>query len=235
MVSGLERVMLVVLLAAVVGCGGTGDEEGASETTATSESPCVEAPLARAVTIDSGGGIELDAFVVGEDGDLGVVLGHQLGRDFCSWAAFATKLAERGAAALAINFVSGSPDADVEAAFGELDDRGAERIFLVGASMGGTAALAASSNVDADGVAALSAPRQFGDLDALPAVRRLDVPALFLVGGDDTEFAADAKELYRATPSRDKELIVIDGAAHGTDLLEDPKAERALLDFLADG
>jgi hypothetical protein len=35
--------------------------------------------------------------------------------------------------------------------------------------------------------------------------------------------------------SRNKALVVTTGFEHGTDLLQDPEAERALLDFLFGG
>ncbi len=74
------------------------------------------------------------------------------------------------------------------------------------------------------GVAALSAPRQYGGLDALPSVRRLEIPALFLVGRQDTSFARDARRLHRATTSHDKALVVTSGSEHGTDLLAGPRS-----------
>ena len=229
------RILVLGLVVAAVGCGG-GDGEEARSTTSTSvtsttaAAPCGEEG-AEAVTLTTGGGTELDAALVG-DGEVGVVRGHQLRSDFCSWVPFAKKLAERNMRALAINFASASADDDMVAGAGELRRRGAKRIILVGASMGGTAALVAAAKIDVAGVAALSAPRQFSAVDALPSVRRLRIRALFLVGGQDVPFARDARQLYRAMKSRDKALVVTTGSEHGTDLLRDPQAERALLDFL---
>ena len=137
--------------------------------------------------------------------------------------------------ALAVNFVSTSLDQDMVAGADELLRRGVERIIFVGASMGGTAALVAASEFDADGVAAVSAPRKFSGLDALPAVRRLETRVLFLAARQDGLFAHDARRLYRATPSRDKALVMTAGFEHGTDPLQDPEARRALLAFLAEG
>jgi pimeloyl-ACP methyl ester carboxylesterase len=238
MAMWVVRALVLGLLVASVGCGGS-DAEEARPTMPTSTAPSTTATAcgeegAKTVTFTTPDGTELEAALVG-DGELGVVLGHQLRRDYCSWVPFAKQLAERHVRSLAINFVSISPDADMVAASRELRRRGANRIILVGASMGGTAALVAAAKVDVDGVAALSAPRQYGGLDALPSVRRLGVPALFLAGRRDTEFARDARLLYRAMKSRDKALVVTTGSEHGTDLLQDPKAERALLDFLARG
>ena len=233
----IVRALVIVVVVALVGCGGRDGEEAGpatstSEATSTTVAPPCGEEDAEAVTLATGDGTELDAALLG-DGEVGVVLGHQLRSDFCSWVPFARELAERHVRALAINFASGSPDEDMVAGSRELRRRGAKRIILAGASMGGTAALVAAAKVEAAGVAALSAPRQFAGLDAFPSVRRLEIPALFLVARQDAPFALDARRLYRATNSRDKALVVTTGSAHGTDLLQDREAERALLDFLA--
>ncbi len=239
MAMRVGRALMLGLLFASVGCGGS-DAEEARPTTSTSRAtstttapPCGEED-AEAVTLTTRDGAELNAVLVG-DGEVGVVLGHQLRSDYCSWVPFAKQLAERHMRALAINFVSTSPDEDMVAGSRELRRRGAKRIILVGASMGGTAALVAAAKIDVAGVAALSAPREFSGLDALPSVRRIETRALFLVGRQDESFARDARGLYRAMKSRNKALVVTAGSEHGTDLLQDPKAERALLDFLVGG
>jgi pimeloyl-ACP methyl ester carboxylesterase len=224
----LARAIVLVSLVVSIGCGG-GDQDVGATTTAA---PCGD-PDAEAVTLSTRDGGELDAVVLG-DGELGVVLGHQLGSDYCSWVPFAKRLAERNIRALAINFVSTSPDDDMVVGFDELRRRGAERIILVGASMGGTAALVASAQLDVAGVAALSAPREFSGLDALPSVRGLETRALFLVGRQDPPFTADARRLFRAMKTGDKTLVVTGSVEHGTDLLQVPEAERALLEFLAE-
>jgi pimeloyl-ACP methyl ester carboxylesterase len=176
-------------------------------------------------------GTEIDAALVGE-GPIGVVLGHQFRSDFCSWVPFAQQLAQRHMRALAVNFVSTSLDGDMVAGSRELLRRGAKRIILVGASMGATAALVSATSIDVAGVVAISAPREFSGLDALPAVRRLEIPVLFLAGRQDGEFARDARRLYRAANSQAKALVMVAGSEHGTDLLEDAEARRALLAFL---
>ena len=180
----IVRAFLLGLLVAVVGCGGNGGDEAGptsstSETTSiTAAAPC-GAEGVQAVTLTTGDAMEIDAALVGE-GTLGVVLGHQFRSDFCSWVPFAQQLAQRHMRALAVNFVSTSLDSDMVAGARELLRRGAKRIILVGASMGGTAALVAATNIDVAGVVAVSAPREFSGLDALPAVRRLEIPVLFL-------------------------------------------------------
>ncbi len=235
----IVRAFTVGLLVAAVGCGGNGsDEAGPTTSTSGTTSTTTAAPCGaegvQAVTLTTPDGAELNAALVGK-GELGVVLGHQFGSDFCSWVPFAQQLAQRHMRALAVNFVSTSLDADMVAGARELLRRGAKRIILVGASMGGTAALVAATNIDLAGVAAVSAPREFSGLDALRAVRRLEIPALFVAGRRDGEFARDARRLYQATNSRAKALVMTAGAEHGTDLLQDSEARRALFAFLARG
>lgn len=233
-------VLVLALLFVVAGCGGDdGDEAGPTTPTAgttstsTASAPC-GAEGVQAVTLRTADGTEVDAALVGE-GETGVVLGHQFRSDFCSWVPFAEELARRHIGALAVNFASTSLDDDMAAGANELLRRGAKRIILVGASMGGTAALVAAANIDVAGVAAVSAPAEFSGLDALSAVRGLDARALFVAGRQDGEFARDARRLFRATSSRDKALVMTAGFEHGTDLLQDPEAERALLRFLIEG
>ena len=232
----IVRALMLGLLIAAVGCGGSDAEEARPTTSlsgATSTTPCGEED-AEAITLTTRDGTELNAALVG-DGEVGVVLGHQFRSYFCSWVPFAKQLAEHDMRALAINFGSTSLDDDMAAGSRELRRRGAKQIVLVGASMGGTAALVAAAKTGVAGVAALSAPREFGGLDALPSVRRLKIRALFLAGRQDVRFARDARRLYRAMSSRNKTLVVTTGFEHGTDLLQDPDAERALLDFLVGG
>lgn len=116
------RALMLGLLVAAVGCGGT-DAEDARPTTSTSEATTTTAPCGEegveAVTLATQDGTELSAVRVG-DGEAGVVLGHQLGSDLCSWVPFAKQLAERDMRALAINFVSASPDDDMVAGAVEL-------------------------------------------------------------------------------------------------------------------
>ena len=223
----LAGALVVLVLAA--GCGEDVAQQP-SQTTAGA-APCGEQGL-QEVAFDTAEGTEVGGVLAG-DGEVGVVLGHQFRSNYCSWAPFAKELAEQGMRALAINFSSTPLDQDMVAAANELRRRGSKRIVLVGASMGGTAALVAAPKTDVVGVASLSGPRQFEGMDALPAVRQIEAPVLFLAGKQDTDFARDARTLYGEAAAPDKKLVVTSGYEHGTDLLQDPKAKRALLDFLS--
>ena len=173
-------------------------------------------------------------------GRTGVVLGHQAGSDLCEWLPQARRLATQDRQVLAFDF---GPSADIGkdmvAAAAELRRRGADRLVLVGSSMGGTAALEAAAEITPPvaGVVSLSGPEKYQGADAATAAPKLRVPVLFVAAEDDPPFADAAQTLYKAVPGHDKKLVVLEGGGHGTSLVEfgDQAARvRAELDrFLA--
>ena len=176
-------------------------------------------------------------------GETGVVLAHQYLSDHCELIDFGRELAARGFRALAIDFrgygasTGGDGrrlDRDLAAAVQRLRADGSTRIFVVGASMGGTAALAAASWVTprVDGVVSLSGPASFRGLDALRPVRRSRVPVRFLASRGDTAFADDARRLMKAARARDKAIALYAGVRHGSSLLDVPRAKALVLAFL---
>lgn len=125
-------------------------------------------------------------------GRVGIVFAHQTDGTLCDWLPYASTLT-RGRAVLAIDLrgygqstlpkdtsASGRFDVDVVTAVSELRRQGAERIVLIGASLGGTSVLAATRIVkpQVNGVVNLSGPVRYGDVDAVAAVGSLRVPLL---------------------------------------------------------
>jgi len=110
-------------------------------------------------------------------------------------------------------------------------------VYLVGASMGGTAVLMAGRWVRpaVAGVVSLSGPAEFRGLDALAAVKKSRVPERFLAGRLDTGFAADAHRLMKAAVAKDKAVALYPGALHGSSLLADRKAHALVLRFVTRG
>jgi pimeloyl-ACP methyl ester carboxylesterase len=158
--------------------------------------------------------------------------------------AFARELAGLGYRAISIDFrgngVSASGrsnrlDLDVAAAVAHLRAEGATRVKLVGASMGGTAALVAGSwlRPAVDGIVSLSGPDYFRGLNAVRAVQRSRVPVRFLVSRDDRPFASDATTLMRRAATGDKAIARYTAAGHGSSILSVPAAHALVLAFLA--
>jgi pimeloyl-ACP methyl ester carboxylesterase len=195
------------------------------------------------VRFETTDGVTLDGRVFG-DGENGVVLAHMRPASMGSWFPFAETLASAGYTALAFDFrgygASGGSgfavDVDVRAAIDALVERGARRVFVVGASMGGTGAIVAALGEDrVAAVVTLSAPATFEGVDALAAIGKLDRPVMLMVAEGDEPYASDARRLREAS-GFEAELIVLSGSRHGTDLfLDHPVATRdAILGFLAD-
>jgi pimeloyl-ACP methyl ester carboxylesterase len=238
--------LAVVALVLASACGGPGDGERAegpattastAASAATAARPCLrDAEVFRFPTSD---GASLVGVVLGS-GRTGLVLGHQLGSDLCDWLPQAREFARRGYRVLVFDFAGfgdsrpGSDsrvDNDVIAATAELRRRGAERVVLVGSSMGGTAVLSAATRIrpPVAGVVSLSGASGFGGVEAEAAMARLRVPVLFVVGADDQHFTEQARAMYRAARVADKRLLVVPGGGHGTSLVEFGSDARRVL------
>ncbi len=175
-----------------------------------------------------------------------VVLAHMSVGDLCQWVPYARRLARQGAFVFPFDlrghgFSEGRQNhrrsaADLAAAVRAMRSLGAQKVVVMGASLGGIAALVATPNLRpaVDGVVSVSGPAAIpGTLNALPAVKRIQVPTLYVVAeGDQSppyDFAADARTLYDATATEAKRIEVVPGSLHGTFLVDGSAAVRALL------
>jgi dienelactone hydrolase len=210
---------------------------------ATQAAGCVR-PSDRATNVSfrAAGGAMLKGAVLGR-GSTGVVLAHTTGADRCQWLPFARQLAKSGKRALVFDMrgygastgvTNTDPHLDVIAAAAELRRRGAKRIVLMGASMGGTGVVAAAPRIRpaVSGVVELSAPTAFGGVDALAAAKKLKVSALFVAGRDDGDFPAATRALYKAAATKDKKLHIAPSSWHGVDLVYLPAVRKLVLDFV---
>ncbi len=167
-------------------------------------------------------------------GDTAVLLLHQADAGLCQWSGFAGLLAGKGYRALSLDVNSRDAVEFAQAAVAHLRGSGAKRVFVVGASRGGTIALAAAAGVTppVDGVVSLSAPTVY-DADARTAVAQLTVPVIIAAGEDEARFADAARELFQKSVSPHKKLLLPDSYRHGVGLL-DEAMHTLLLAFLAD-
>jgi pimeloyl-ACP methyl ester carboxylesterase len=180
-------------------------------------------------------------------GTTAVILTHQSEGDLCDWLPYAKRLAARGYFAFPIDFrgygFSDVPAAgpyryaqDIAAATKALRKLGKRKIFVVGASMGGIAAVVAGANVSPPlaGVVSVSSPARYRGMDGLKAAPRLQVPVLYLAAtADDNagyDFSKDAQAMFGRTAAKDKRLELLPGAAHGIGLVAGSAKARSLVE-----
>lgn len=234
--AAFRRPVAVALLAVAVACGGGG------ATTDPGEDVSIDAPSAPG----SAEFVRLHGIERGR-GTVGVVLAHMLGSSQAAWTPFADDLAGEGFHVLTFDFRghglsqgTRAPDLaglDLAAAVARLRSLGATKILLVGASLGGTAAITVAAEEDTAGVVAISAPDRIDGLDAIAAVRSVREPKLFIVAeGDARRYTAAARALLAAAPDPKRLQVIEDATGHGTDLLTDAKhgdrVRKLILDFM---
>lgn len=189
--------------------------------------------------------ITLDARIFGQ-GPTGVILAHMRPSDQTSWFPFATRLAKDGAfTVLTFDFrgygeSTGEKefdkiDLDVEAAYRYMtEERGIDKVFLVGASMGGTASLIVAAEEEVAGVVAISAPADFQYLDALEPSTEITAPKLFISSEGDVPAIRSQEQFMEVAPDP-KEQVIYPGEEHGTALFDGEYAgafEAKLIGFL---
>jgi pimeloyl-ACP methyl ester carboxylesterase len=113
---------------------------------------------------------------------------------------------------------------------------GKKKIFVVGASMGGIAALAAAPSISPPlaGVVSVSSPTRFRGMDGVAAGKRLRVPVLYLAATEDDnagyDFSEDATELHAAAISKRKRLELLPGRLHGIALVGGSAKAKSLVE-----
>jgi alpha/beta superfamily hydrolase len=238
---------LLALLAAVAvaGCG-SGSHPAAhkpSSSTAAAKPAggakrhCAEAGIAsHEIRFATSDGLRLSGAIVGS-GPVGAVLIHEYPRDLCGWWPYAQYLSAHGVRALLFDLRCfgnspcpsgrGHATTDVAAAMAELRRRGARRVALVGASMGGSIAVVAAAQLHPAVLVDLSGERDTSsltpgiDANAGAAAYGVTAPALFVVArGDRYVSPADMQLVARRTRSATRRVIVLPPeAGHGWDML----------------
>jgi fermentation-respiration switch protein FrsA (DUF1100 family) len=223
--------LLLVAALTPAACGGDTPGHppaaGPSAVTSSATSP------AEAVVIETTDGMRLTGRIYGR-GPTGVVLSNMGDNDPAAWDAFAPILADRGYTVLTYSFrypvrptaftrdLAAATVTDLRAAVALMRGRGATRLVLIGASLGGMATAKVAGSVHADAVAIISAPADLpgygfavdpGELAALTA------PSLFVSSVDDTIVPpAETTSLFDGTPGP-KQLQTYPGTAHGVQIL----------------
>jgi pimeloyl-ACP methyl ester carboxylesterase len=236
---------LAAVVVALAGCGGDDQSTARRQATSTATTQpartsqrCGEAGMgAQAIRFRTSDGVTLSGAVVGS-GPVGAVLIHEYPLDYCGWVPYAGYLSRHGVRALLFDLRCfgrsaclagrGHAIADVAAAMAELRRRGARRVALVGASMGGAITVVAAARLHPAAVVDLSGERDTTgltpgiDADAGAAAHRVTAPALFAVArGDRYIPVADMRAVARRMRSATKRVIVLPAVAgHGWNLLD---------------
>jgi len=180
-------------------------------------------------------------------GQTGVILAPTYPGGSEGWYSFAEKIAEQGYRVFTFDFRGQGKSegersvvdasADLEAAITMMLENVADRVVLIGAGLGGMAAIqAASQNEAVIGLAVISSPRSLEDLELSDSdLSALEVPSLWL--GTRNDMTHDIEDLYDVAGSSDKQLWIYEGSSlHGTFILEGadgPDLEQRLLEFVA--
>jgi alpha-beta hydrolase superfamily lysophospholipase len=205
----------------------------------------VDGPPSLASACGSASGIEAEPFWLRTDdnvrlyaidagtGSVAVVPAHQGRSDLCEELPYAKTLIAAGLRVLAFDFRGNGRSAypsknalayrrDFAAAIKHLKGEGASRVFLIGASMGGAAAVQNSGGLPFSGVVSLSGTRLWSGFGInKPGPRALRAPVLYI--GSKSDWRAPLKEartIIRAAGSRDKRSIFYPGSSHGWDFVQ---------------
>jgi pimeloyl-ACP methyl ester carboxylesterase len=237
--------LLAAVIVAAAGCGSDSHpaaREPATSTAATASASggkrhCAQAGIAaHEIRFPTSDGLMLSGAIVGS-GPVGAVLIHEYPRDLCGWWPYARYLSAHGVRTLLFDLRCfgnspcptgrGHATTDVAAAMAELGRRGARRVAVVGASMGGSIAVVAAAQLHPAALVDLSGERDTTsltpgiDANAGTAARGVTAPALFVVArGDRYVSPADMRLVARRTRSATKRVIVLPPeAGHGWDML----------------
>lgn len=149
-----------------------------------------------------------------ESAPCGVVFVPQINTDRTSWTDQAESLIGEDRFGLAIDPDEDRPRVVNDAVAHLKTNVGVDHVVLVGASIGGEAAvIAASDNEDVDGVVALSPG---GGTDHVADIR---ARSLFVAAENDTEFVETTRTLHENAPEPTR-LEVVSGGEHGQRLFD---------------
>jgi hypothetical protein len=242
----------VAATALLAGCGGS--SKSAAPQGPPLETECGDLPRgldAKPIWLHTPDGVRIYAATAGK-GAKAVVLLHESQANLCGWLPTMQWLQNNGIRAVAIDMRGagrsgpGRPSAyfhyglDMQAALDEARVEGSKDLFLMGASMGGAAALMYARALSGlAGVVSLSGELRLPEaqLDGIDAVPKLRAPLLTIGSRQDGYFdAADSRKLHRAAGSADKQAAVFPSSYHGWDLLDvapyKARVQKLLLDWL---
>jgi pimeloyl-ACP methyl ester carboxylesterase len=199
------------------------------------------------VTFTTADGVRLEGRLFGPaESGTGLVLAHMLPADQSAWYPLAGHLAAVGYRVLTFDFRGYCPGGDagcsegskevaaagvdLAAAVAFLRSRGVGELGLIGASMGGTAAIrvASAEGSDVRALITLSAPQVIEGLTAGPAELQTVTAAKLFIAGNGDGTAADAAAAFYNASGQPKRYEIFPTDDHGTDLLTGGQGQRVI-------
>ena len=191
----------------------------------------------RDLKIENSYGRKLSVSIFGS-GETAVILAHENSKTKNDWKFFAEKLQDAGLMAITFNFGSRKQanHEDMIVMIDTAKKEGAKKVFLLGASMGGSASLKAASLSKVDGVIVISSmhhPNRSGSsAPTLDEAQNINEKTLLIVAEGDSPYYQSALKLSEVMPN--DRLVVMGGANHGTSLLKRYSSEldKLILSFI---
>ena len=126
---------------------------------------------------------------------------------------------------------------DARGAINFVREHGAEKIILVGASLGGCASAKLALESEASGLVVLAAPPSIPqwDFEIERADLNIEIPKLFITAENDNTVPANSTRALYDLAAEPKEWQTYPGTAHGTDLFEgesNPELQQRILEFI---
>lgn len=202
----------------------------------------VISPTVRVVAFQTNDGATLNGTLYG-NGTTAVIFSNMGANHQDTWSGAAERVAQRGYLALTYDnrywtgatTINGNlrvyaPD-DLRAAVRFVRAQGAQRIVLVGASLGSMASAKVAADMNPAAVVLMASPVDRKDLPFLVTgddIRAIASPKLFMVAErDELGFTNDVKKMYEIS-SAPKALELFKGTAHGTDVFKTSEGEHVL-------
>lgn len=209
--------------------------------------PLQEIIESHSISFDTPDGVTIKGELYGS-GDTAVIF-SVMGNCDPGWREFAQLTAAQGLTALTYLWrgcrENGSVDEaeiqifvdDLRGAIAFMRARGAQKIILVGASLGGCASAKLTVESQADGLVVVASPPEIeqwgfaietGDMDS-------DIPKLFITAKEDDTVPVEATQELFNLASEPKEWKTYPGTAHGTELFDTQhkdEFQKTILEFI---